>query len=137
MQEENKPAPLIEAFTEQQTTFIDAYMEHKNVSKAAQISGVSRSTAHRWLKDAKIKRYLLEAQHDAFTRGMMLIQSSVEEAVSTLTEIMRDQKKSPNARTIASTKLIEFAVQLVRQQQLEDRLAELEGIIEEYEKHGR
>ena len=92
--------------------------------QACRQSGRSKSTAHKWLKQPAFRAALKQAQDEAFADGITRIKGNVTKAVDVLVERLESQDNQIRIR--AAENVIEYAVKLNHNDELERRIAALE-----------
>jgi hypothetical protein len=100
-----------------------------SVNEACRQSGRSTSTIHRWLKHPEFRAALKQAQDEAFADGITRITGNVTKAVDVLTELLDCEDNQIRIRVAEN--VIEYAVKLNHNEELEKRIAELEERLKE------
>ncbi len=95
------------------------------VEQAAQAAGVSRSTAHRRLRDPEFLRQLRQTKNDLARRTAGLLAGACGEAVKTLLTLLREP--APFAvRLGAARAIVELSLKTREAGELEERVNALE-----------
>jgi hypothetical protein len=97
-----------------------------SIFEAAQRSGVTEMTLHRWLKQEAFQTAYREARREIVHHAMTRVQQVAGEAVATLQQVMQDGEASAGARVSAAKAILEMAVKAVELEDLETRVASLE-----------
>lgn len=118
------------SLTPKQGKFLNALLEGKTIVLAAQETGVTEQTAHRWLRDPGFSEAYKTYRKDLFDQSLARLHSKFGKAVDTLelhlnekTTIPRDQIK---AAEVVVGKVIETA-------QMQERITDLEARLEQRE----
>lgn len=96
------------------------------VDAAAHSAGVSRSTAHRRLKDPAFLAQIAALRADTVQRTAAMLTASALESVKTLMELQKPTNTG-SGRLGAARAVLEIGVKLREAADLEERLAALEG----------
>lgn len=99
------------------------------VEAAAQSAGVSRSTAHRRLKDPAFCRRLRQVRGELTQRTAGMLSGAGGEAVKTLLRLMREVAP-PAVQLGAARATIELGMRMREVGELEERVADLEQRLE-------
>jgi hypothetical protein len=105
------------------------YLLSFSIDEACRQSGRSKSTAHKWLKEPAFKAALKQAQDEAFADGITRIKGNVTKAVDVLVELLRAEDNQIRIR--AAENIIEYAVKLNHNEELERRIIEMEERMKE------
>lgn len=105
------------------------YLIACSVNEACRQSGRSTSTVHRWLKQPEFRAALKQAQDEAFSEGIIRIKSNVTKAVDVLVELLESEDNQIKIR--AAENVIEYAVKLSHNDELEKRISSLEERLKE------
>jgi hypothetical protein len=100
------------------------YLLAFSIDEACRQSGRSKSTAHKWLKQPAFRAALKQAQDEAFSDGIARIKGNVTKAVDVLVELLESEDNQIRIR--AAENVIEYAVKLNHNDELERRIAGLE-----------
>lgn len=116
------------SLTPKQFKFLSLLLATKTITEAAQEAGIGESTAYRWLNDPAFKHVFDASQSSLFEQGMTALKSKFVNAVQALD---RNLTADQAADQIRSAKTI--IEQVVANQHLVDRIAELEALVAEQE----
>jgi hypothetical protein len=105
--------------------FVAALLSHASVEDAARASGISPSTAWRWMRDPAVLARLREARRDAMNAAMTRLQEAAVGAVDCLCEVQRTGE-SESARVSAARTILEQALRAVELGDIQERLEKLE-----------
>jgi hypothetical protein len=95
------------------------------VDQAAQAAGISRSTAHRRLKNPEFRRQLRQTKNDLAQRTAGMLSGACGEAVRTLILLLREPTPFP-VRHSAARSILEMSLKTREAGDLEERINELE-----------
>ena len=123
--------------TPKQRKAIPALLTADTIQKAADITGVSERTLHRWLKEGSFTAELHQAQDRAIDEAVSRLSGEARAAASTLATIHRDVKVSPAIRVQAAQALLAHVLKLRDQRDLADRIVTLEELINEQRKQAK
>jgi hypothetical protein len=120
-----------EKISADQTQAIAALLTSKDIKTAAQNAGCSETTLHRWLReDNAFKEALKQAQNDLIDAVIRRLSSVASEALDTLQAVMTDSKTQPGVKVRSAAIILEQLVKLRQMFDLEQRVIELEKILE-------
>jgi hypothetical protein len=109
---------------------IPALLTCSNQDIAAETAGVHPRTLKRWLaEDANFREAYRSARREAIDRAVGLLAGGMEEAVETLKRNLSARNASVQVRSAVA--LIELSLRAYQQQDLADRVAELERSAED------
>lgn len=114
------------ALTAKQETFIMAMLSAPSIVEAARITGINEKTARRWLKLPEVRTAYQGAQREVYDASLTTLKLAVHDAVSVLTQTMKDELTPASTRVRAAQIVIEQAVELQKMSELEQKLVELE-----------
>jgi hypothetical protein len=101
------------------------YLLAHSINEACRQAGRSTSRVHVWLKQPAFRAAALkQAQDEAFSDGIARIKGNVTKAVDVLVELL--QAEDNQIRIRAAENIIEYAVKLNHNEELEKRIAGLE-----------
>ena len=116
-----------------QRKFILALLSSTTIKEAAQLAGVHKRTAQRYLHDPLVKAALSSMLDSMFIQATAQAAGEVADALRTLREIHLDKDAPPSPRVSAAKALAVIAPQLRETQSLVDRLAKVEERLESME----
>jgi hypothetical protein len=100
------------------------YLLAHSINEACRQAGRSTSRVHVWLKQPAFRAALKQAQDEAFADGIARIKGNVTKAVDVLVELLESEDNQIRIR--AAENVIEYAVKLNHNDELERRIADLE-----------
>jgi hypothetical protein len=106
---------------------VAALLCHSNVEEAAAAAKISSASGWRYLRDAEVLTRLRAACRDTMQSSKALLQAGSIEAVSLLRKVLR-RAESESVQVAAARTLLEMALRAVELDDIEQRLAKLEGI---------
>ena len=112
--------------TRKQTAFVVALVNARTVESAAEASGISRRTAHRYLERPIVKAALASALDEALGHATRAAVGAMRSAVSTLEAIQQDEGLSPGVRVSAARAILEAGPRLREALDLAERVSALE-----------
>lgn len=105
---------------------ISALLSCATNSQAAKQCGLSESQLYVRMRTDAFKKKYAEARARLLEHATALMQSNMSEAVSTMAEIMGNDKNSPQVRLNAADSIIRNGLRLTEQQEILERLEALE-----------
>lgn len=120
---------IFEGLTQDQEKAILALLNNKTVREAATEAEMGETTLYRWLKQDQFKKAYNEAKSEMFGQALIRLQKGVNEAIQTLEDIHRDKESPASARVTAARTVIETAIKARDQEDIINRLNEIEEII--------
>jgi hypothetical protein len=109
---------------------IEALLEQPSVPKAAEASGVARTTLYRWMRDPMFSAAYYEARKQSVQQTVGRIHSASWAALQVLLQLMADPKMPPTVRFAAAAKILDLAIQTAVIDDLQRRLEVLEAYYE-------
>lgn len=94
--------------------------------QAAEKCGLSEGQMYKRMREESFRLKYAEAKTSLLERATALMQSNMSEAVSTMAEIMRNDKNSPQVRLNAADAIIRNGIRLTEQREILERLEALE-----------
>lgn len=130
-----KKSRLIEAtkLTPLQEQFALQIVLTNNVTKAAEICGISQRTGHRWVDLPLVQAKIDELSQGAFDAAMHLLESMTIGAVKMLGHAMNAEYTPPQVRVRCAQLLIEYGMEAHKIRQFESRLTDLENRLQLYD----
>src|SRR5215471_18245777 len=116
-------------------TFIQAVLSTPSLEEAAVVTGIGRSTAHRWAKDPLVIARLREARKEAIQQAMGELQEGALEATRALRAVLRTEGNE-SVKVSASRCILEMALRAAELQDIEQRLGALEELARTRNKKG-
>lgn len=115
--------------TYRQEKAIMLLLENKKMEEVAQELGISTKTLYRWLKQDAFKERFAEVRQELFNEALNSLKTLTKQAIDTLDDILRNGTKE-TSRVTASKTVLELALRLKEVEELEQRVEELEKIVE-------
>jgi hypothetical protein len=109
---------------------IEALLTQRNLEEAARVVGIGKETLRRWLKLEEFHKAYREARREVFSQSNARLQQACGAAVSTLLKVMVDATSPAAARVRAAEGILRGAKQAIEFEDIEARLAALEGVAE-------
>jgi hypothetical protein len=113
---------------------IQALLSADTIDKAAELTGVTRNTLYRWLKDDFFVHVLNQAKRQLVQYSILKLQQAAKDAVKTLNDICKDTKASPAARVSAAREILNNTLKSIELEEIESRLKSLEENYNKLEK---
>jgi hypothetical protein len=104
-----------------------ALMADPNIKRAAEATGVSERTLHRWLDEPAFMAAFRKARRQAFGVAISLTQKYAPLAVNELAKIIMDKSTPPTAKVAAITTMLKFSRESLELDDLATRLEALEA----------
>jgi transposase-like protein len=108
---------------------IAALLSHRNVEEAARAIGISANTLLRWTKEPEFEAACREARRTAFSHSIVRLQDAAGAAVTTVLKIMLDLNAPAGTRLRAAEVVLEQATKANEIEDIEARVAEIEGAV--------
>lgn len=115
--------------TYRQEKAIMLLLKNKKMEEVAQELGISTKTLYRWLKQDAFKERFAEVRQELFNEALNSLKTLTKQAIDTLDDILRNGTKE-TSRVTASKTVLELALRLKEVEELEQRVEELEKIVE-------
>jgi molybdenum-dependent DNA-binding transcriptional regulator ModE len=115
--------------TQKQQKAIKAILETNSIEEAAKKASFSRTSIYNWLKDKDFKECLERERKVLFEEGLSALKGATAKAAKTLVELLESNDK--NTRRLAAKEIINFAIKTVEAKELEERVSQLEELIEQ------
>jgi len=104
-------------------------LQNKKIEEVAQELKISQVTLYRWLKQDAFKERFNEVRQELFTEALNSLKTLTKQAIDTLDDILKNGTKE-TSRVTASKTVLELALRLKEVEELEQRVEELEKIVE-------
>lgn len=117
--------------TPKQEKFMVAMVTSKTITEAAERAGITRGTAHRYLKDITFKKVCRRYRSELMQQTTSLLQSASIEAVEVLRNIMLDDSISPYARQQSAQTILNAAYKAHELDDIVEMVEELEARFED------
>ena len=105
---------------------IQAILTTDTMEKAAELTGVTRNTLYRWLKDDLFAKELNIAKRQMVKQGILKLQQATRDAVKTLLEICRDKDAPASSRVSAAKEILSNTLNAIELEEIQERLKALE-----------
>lgn len=115
-----------ESLTTKQRRFVAALLASPTIIKAAEVAGVSETTAWRYLSDPTVRREVADRQSAMLAQASSGVVSDMAVARAVLRQIMADNSASAAARVSAARAILECGLRLFELVTLSDRVTALE-----------
>ena len=112
--------------TPRQLRAIQALTTVGDVSKAAAITGVSRDTLYRWMRNEAFKNALTISTHEAISKISRSLVALGESAIATLQKAMDDPNVTINVSVRAADIVLSRLLHVYELAEMESRISELE-----------
>jgi transposase-like protein len=106
---------------------IAALLTQRNIEEAARATGVAATTLLRWMKDPEFDASYREARRAAFGQSVSRLMQASTAAVTTLLKVMLDPGSPASTKVRAADCVLDHSAKAIELEDLEARLAELEG----------
>jgi len=120
-----------EKLSRKKEALISALLLAPTLADAAHTAGIGEVTAWRWLKEPTVQEAYREARRAVVQHAIVQVQQACGIAVTTLTAVMQDPESPASARVSAAKAILETAIEAVELEDLETRIAALEGAAKE------
>jgi transposase-like protein len=114
-----------------QEAAIAALMTSDTVTNAARVIGVNENTLSKWLQIPSFQRAYRSARQVVVEHAIQQVVPHVSTAILTLVTIMQDPDVNPIARINAAKAVLDLALKAVVEQDIEQRLADVEALVQE------
>jgi hypothetical protein len=122
---EDNTAPMFGLEPKQEQAIV-ALLNQPTVAQAAQVSGVSERTLHRWLGEPTFAQAYRTARREAFSHAVSMAQRYTPLAVQTLAKTMTDTSSPHSSRVSAASNLLKFGRESIELDELVGRVEALE-----------
>ena len=116
--------------SQKQDKIIAALLSSESIREAAKNAGISEATIYRQLKDETFLTAYKAVKREVVNHAVSKLQKSTGKAVKALVEIIEDSDAPASARVSACKTILEASMKAVEIEDLEDRITNLEQIIE-------
>lgn len=127
--------PCTDGLTERQRRALAALLAAPTAKEAAKIANVGERTLKRWRTLPAFQRAYREAQSELLESAVCQSRQHLTGALSALADITADANAPPAARVSAARASVELALKLGEQNDILDRLTELEAAMQEGGNH--
>ena len=123
---------MINIVSIKQSKFMLAILSEPTIQKACEKVGITTQTAYRWLKDEDFKQEFQVLKRDYMKTVTTTIQKNTQIAVSTIVDIMKDEKLPPTVRLQGARTILEYGYKGLEIEDILARLDKIERIQEEW-----
>jgi len=109
---------------------ISALLEQPTIKEASDAVGIGETTLHRWLNNEHFQQEYRDARRQIVQQAITRIQQATGEAVQTLRDIMLDDDAHEGTRVRSANIILDKAIEGVEIEQLEERINDLEAVLE-------
>lgn len=113
--------------SENRDKLLTALLDAPSITAAAKVAGISRQTAHKYLRNADFQKEYRELRHTQLDRGLSMLQSAVPSAVAVCIEIMTSTDAMQGNRLTAAKSVLAWADKLTQSMDFAKQLDDLEG----------
>lgn len=111
---------------------LTALLSSRSITAAAEKAGVSERSIYTWLReDIEFRTAYQDMRRASLQAASEKIAGSIDEAVSTLSEIMTDDTEKANARVSAAKAILDNFFRVSELVDFDERLSEIERQINE------
>ncbi len=117
---------------------LTALLSSRSITAAAEKAGVSERSIYTWLReDIEFRTAYQDMRRASLQAASEKIAGSIDEAVSTLSEIMTDNTEKANARVSAAKAILDNFFRVSELVDFDERLSEIERQINEGRNKGQ
>lgn len=116
--------------TPKQIRALEALASGETTVDAAAAAGITRRQLARWMGEPAFDQALREAKAIIYRESIARIVGAMSTATTTLVDICGDLTVSPQSRVSAARCILESALKAFGQVELDQRLTELEALVE-------
>lgn len=109
-----------------QDRFLTALLSSGTVEQACEITGLSISTAYRYLQDEGFNKRYQEERKRLLTNVIGQLSVAGNEAVTALQTVLRDKDSPATAKVSAGRTILEYMFKGIEVAELQERVEELE-----------
>ena len=118
-----------EKLNRKQEQAISGLLTTRTMAEAASMAGVGESTLRRWLKNRNFVDEYRIARRQCVAVALNNLGRVCFQAVQTLEEVMSDANAIPSSRVSAAKAALDVVIKVCEQEDLEQRIATLEAIV--------
>lgn len=126
-----------DGFSTKQELALDTLLKTPNVAEAARISGLARSTMHKYLSNPGFKAELFRRRRDQMAEGSAELRAGVKSAARELREIIEKKSTSDQVKINAINSLLTHAARFAELTDIEEQLADIVARQDEIDKRNR
>lgn len=117
------------ALTPTQLKAIHYILESNSIREAAKKVRVSRGTLYNWMREESFNERLKKERQDLFNWSLSLLKQATQKAVNELINLLNS--KDETTRRLTAKEIINLSLRTIEIKQLEERITEIEQIIEQ------
>ena len=125
--------PLEQKLTAKQEQALIALLDCGEIKQAAETAGVTKVTLWRWLQSPDFQARYRAARRQLVETAIAQLQSDCTTAARVLREVAEDRQAPASSRVAAARAIIEQSVSAVQLTDLQERLEEVERLLQEQE----
>jgi phage terminase small subunit len=122
--------PKIAGLSKRQSDFVIALIETGFITKAADIAGVTESTAHKWLKQG-LNEIVDEVRQSLFDKRINELQDMMKLANKAVRDTLEDEKASRNTKLNAAKIVYDNVFRYNEQRNIIEQMEELRELFKE------
>jgi len=122
-----------EKLTPKQERALVALLDCGEIKEAAKTAGVAEVTLWRWLQSPEFQSRYRVARRQLVETAIAQLQSDCTVAVRVLREVAEDKEAPASSRVAAAKTIIEQSVSAIQLTDLQERLEEVERLLQEQE----
>lgn len=123
--------PKIAGLTKKQSDFVLALIETGFITKAAEIAGVTETTAHKWLKQDGLDIIVDEVRQSLFDKRINELQNMMKLANQAVKDTLEDEKASRNTKLNAAKIVYDNVFRYNEQRNIIEQMEELRELFKE------
>lgn len=116
--------------TGKQSAFLQAMLEQSTVTKAAEVAGITRGTAYRYLKEPKFKAELTRRRGECIDNTVRFLQGKLAFCSETLIKIVENPAASDQVKINAISAIFANCRAMTETADIIQRLEQLERLVE-------
>ncbi|HWO77763.1 MAG TPA: transposase family protein [Bacillus sp. (in: firmicutes)] len=126
-----------EKLTRNMEKAVIALLNESTVKKAAEKAGISESTLYRWQQLPQFQELFNQMKAQSVSNATARLRNAMSLAVTTLEDVMRAERAPAMAKVIAAKSVLELGLDAVKTEEIQERMKQLEELLEEQQKEGR
>lgn len=123
--------PKIAGLSKKQSDFVLALIETGFITKAAEIAGVTETTAHKWLKQDGLDTIVDKVRQSLFDKRINELQNMIKLANQVVKETLEDEKASRNTKLNAAKIVYDNVFRYNEQRNIIEQMEELRELFKE------
>lgn len=123
--------PKIAGLSKKQSDFVLALIETGFITKAAEIAGVTETTAHKWLKQDGLDTVVDKVRQSLFDKRINELQNMMKLANQVVKETLEDEKASRNTKLNAAKIVYDNVFRYNEQRNIIEQMEELRELFKE------